>query len=102
MGSLRKRGDVWWVRYYRNGRRFEESANSDKKQVAIDLLKIREGDVAKGIPVSAKIGQLKFEEAAKDIVTDYQINGKRSIQVLKRRIEKHLAPWFGGRRMATL
>jgi hypothetical protein len=26
MGQIRKRGGVWWIRYYRNGRRFEEKA----------------------------------------------------------------------------
>lgn len=34
MGSLRKRGGVWWIRYYRNGRRSEESANTDNKKAA--------------------------------------------------------------------
>ena len=41
MGELRQRGKVWWIRYYRNGRRQEESSRSTKKRVAIDLLKIR-------------------------------------------------------------
>ena len=41
-----------------------ELADSDKKGVAIDLLKLREGDVAKGVPVTPKIGRLRFEEAA--------------------------------------
>lgn len=102
MGQVRKRGGVWWIRYYRNGRRFEESARSDKRQAAVDLLKIREGDVAKGVPMSAKIGQLKFDEAAKDLVTDYRVNGKRSLEHLERRLELALEPWFRGRRMASL
>lgn len=102
MGQLRKRGGIWWVRYYRNGKRHEESSGSDKKGVAIDLLKLREGDVAKGLPVSAKIGRLRFEEAAQDVVNDYQVNGKRSLRVVERRIQKHLLPYFGGRKLASL
>lgn len=102
MGELRRRGKVWWIRYYRNGRRFEESASSDKKQAAIDLLKIREGDIARGVPVTSKVGRLRFEEAAADVVNDYANNKKRSLKVLKRRIAKHLAPFFGGRRMADI
>ena len=62
MGELRRRGRIWWLRYYRAGQRHEESSHSDKKQVAIDLLKIREGDAAKGIPVSARVGRLRFEK----------------------------------------
>ena len=32
------------------------------------LLKLREGDGAHGIPVTPKIGRLRFEEAAADVV----------------------------------
>src|SRR5438094_4341449 len=38
MGELKRRGNVWWIRYCRNGRRYEESSGSDKKGVAINLL----------------------------------------------------------------
>jgi hypothetical protein len=78
MGQIRKRGGVWWIRYYRNGRRYEESARTDKFTEAETLLKQREGDIAKGMPISAKIGQLRFEDAAQDLLTDYEVNGRRS------------------------
>jgi integrase len=102
VGEIRKRGDVWWIRYYRNGVRHEESAESSKKGVAIDLLNIREGDRARGIPVTAKLGQLRFDTAAADVVTDYRINGKRSLEHVERRIRLHLTPFFGGRRMTSI
>jgi integrase len=102
MGELRKRGSIWWIRYYRNGQRHEESAGSDKKGVAVDLLRIREGDIAKGAPVSARIGRLRFDEAAADVINDFKANGKRSLDVVTRRIDKHLRPFFGGRKMASI
>ena len=104
MGQIRKRGGVWWIRFYnKNGKREEESAHSDDRQVAVDLLKIREGDVARGATVSAKTGRLRFEEAAKDLLTDYQVNGKRSYKNLKTTIvDGALTPWFRGWRLATL
>lgn len=102
MGQLRKRGNVWWIRYYRNGRRHEESSGSTRKGVAADLLKVREGDIAKGLPVTARVGQLRFDEAAADVVTDYTVNGKRSLPSVKRRIKLHLEPFFGGRRMTSI
>jgi hypothetical protein len=64
MGELKKRGQIWWVRYYRNGRRHEESSHSDLREDAVRLLKVREGDVARGLPVTPKIGRLRFDEAA--------------------------------------
>lgn len=102
MGQLRKRGGVWWIRYYRDGRRFEESARTDKYETARDLLKVKEGDIAKGMPVSSATGRYRFEDAQKDIETEYAVNKRRSIGELKRRIKKHLAPVFGSRRMATI
>ena len=51
MGELRQRGRIWWMRYYRNGQRFEESAHTTKYEEARDLLRVKEGDIAKGVPV---------------------------------------------------
>jgi len=102
MGSLRLRGRIWWIKYYRNGRPFEESSRSRVKEDARTLLKLREGDVAKGLPVSPRLAQLRFEEAVADVETDYRVNGKRSLNDVARRIRKHLAPYFGGRRMAAI
>ena len=102
MGELKRRGNVWWIRYCRNGRRYEESSGSDKKGVAIDLLKIREGDGAHGLPVTPRMGRLRFEEAVTDVLNDYRTNGKRSLEEVARRIEKHLMPYFGGRRMSNI
>ena len=102
MGEVRRRGQIWWLRYYREGRRHEESSRSRKKGDAERLLKLREGDVARGVPVTAKIGQLRFEEAATDLLTDYRVNGRRSTAHLERRTRLHLAPFFGGRRMSSL
>ena len=77
MGELGKRGNVWVDSVHRNGKRYEESSGSEKKDVAIELLRIREGDSAKGLPVTPKIARLKFDEAAADVVNDYKTNGKR-------------------------
>lgn len=99
MGELRQRGRIWWIRYYRNGRRHGESAHSEEKQAAIDLLRIREGDVARGVPVTARF---RFDEAAADLLTEYRINDRRSLDELEWRLEKHLLPYFSGRRMASI
>lgn len=102
MGEVRKRGNIWWIRYYRNGRRHEESSKSTKKGAADRLLKIREGEIAKGVPVSAKAGQLRFDEAVDTVLEDYRINGKKSLPSVERRYRLHLEPFFGGRKLASL
>ena len=102
MGEIRKRGQTWWIRYCRNGRRYEESSRSTRKGDAITLLRLREGDAAKGVPVTPRIGRLRFEEAAAGILSDYRTNGRRSLDTVERRIRLHLAPWFSGHRLSTL
>ncbi len=92
MGELRQRGRVWWLRYYRNGKREEESSGSTKKKAAIDLLRLREGDISKGLPVTASISRLRFDDAVDDVKTDYRVNGKRSLDDVERRITLHLMP----------
>jgi len=43
-------GNVWWIKYYRNGKPVRESSESTKETEAKKLLRLREGDVAKGVP----------------------------------------------------
>ena len=103
MGELRQRGRMWWLRYYRNGRRFEESAGTDKyRETARELLKQREGDAANGVPYATSMGRLRFDEAMADLETEYTVNKRDSLEHLKRRIALHLTPWFRGRRMTTI
>jgi hypothetical protein len=68
-----------------------------RKGIALDLLRRREGAIADGVPVTAKINRFRFEEAATDLITEYKVNKRRSLDELERRIEKHLTPCFGGR-----
>lgn len=102
MGELKQRGRIWWIRYSRNGKRFEESARSTKKGAAIALLKLREGDQARGVPVTPQMGRLTFEDCVASVVNDYKVNGRKTLAHAQRRIDKHLQPYFGRRRMADI
>ena len=72
-------------RVCRNGKRHEESARTKKYTEAETMLKLREGDVAKGVPISPQIGRLSFDDATKDLVTEYTINRRRSLDSIERR-----------------
>jgi integrase len=93
---------IWQIRCYRDGRRFEESSRSTKRGDAERLLRLREGDIAKGIPVSPQLGRFRFEDAAADIEAEYVVNGRRCLPELKRRIALHLKPFFLGRRLSSI
>jgi integrase len=102
MGELKRRGQIWWIRYYKNGRRYEESCGSTKESDAKSLLRLREGDIERGVAITPKVGRIRFDEAARDVVNDYRTNRKRSLDDVERRIEMHLKPFFGNRRMASI
>ncbi len=102
MGELRLRGKTWWIRYYRGGRRCEESARTKKKSEAERLLKLREGAIARGELVSPAMARVTVDQALARVEADYQLKGQRSLADTKRRIKKHLLPFFGGRRLSSI
>jgi Phage integrase, N-terminal SAM-like domain len=90
------------LKYYRDRRAIYESSGTDIKGDARDLLKKREAAIVDGLPVSNKTGKLRFDDAVKDVVNDYTANQRRSLEDVERRIDLHLTPFFGGRRMSTI
>src|SRR5918993_5436896 len=100
-GSVRT-CETWAIRYYRNGRAYEESTKHKRKGDARETLKAREGDIANGRAVSPASVKLTFDDAAKDVINDYTANGKRSLGVMQRRITKHLLPYFRGRKLREI
>lgn len=104
MGSIyRQKGRAkWLIKYYRDGRPVIESTGTDDHDEAKSILKRREGAVADGVPLTTKIGQARFKDAADDLINDYTINHRRSLDEVTRRVNKHLIPYFGNRKLATI
>src|SRR5262245_51387490 len=65
------------------------------------ILRDREGDVEKGVPISPDVGRITFDDAVADLLNDYSINRKKTYDDVRRRIRKHLS-FFGNRRMITI
>ena len=111
MGSIYQRNakGPWWIAYVGlEGKQHCESSRNRSAGVkgthadATRLLNLREGKIAEGVPITPQIGRLTFDDAAADLLNDCTTNGKRSHGVVKRRVKKHLAPYFNGRRMANI
>ena len=100
MGSLFKRGNIWWVKYYRNGKPFRESSKSAKKMVAKKLLARREGEIARGKLPGVYFEKTTYEQLAEDLENDYRINQQNVRHVQKRRL--HLDTAFSGMRAAQI
>ena len=93
---------VWWIKYQVTGRPVCVSSGSHKKEDAKRLLKLREGDVEKGMPITAEVNRITFDDAATDLINDYTTNKRRSSRVLDLRLKKHLTPFFARRRLMTI
>lgn len=102
MGAIYKRGSIWWIAYYSNGKQRFESSGSCSHDDAKSLLRTREGDIERGIPVTPKMNRITFAEAAEMVVNDYKANDRRSTAAVERRIKLHLTPEFGKRKLASI
>ena len=83
----------WWLKYYRNGRPIRESTGTEKETKAKRILREKEGDIAAGRPVVPHADRVRFEELADDFLTDYRVNGKRSLERAEGSVE-HLKGYF--------
>ena len=102
MGSFYRRGCIWWIKYYRHGKAFRESSKSKKVSDAKRLLRKREGEVSSGKFLEPKTDRIRFEELAEDFLNEYRANNRKSLVWAKRRIERHLTPFFGGLRAVDI
>jgi len=86
MGCIYRRKGTknWYIKYYRNGKPYQESSCSDKKAVAERLLKIREGEISRGKLPGICFDRVRFDELVEDYLTDYRINNKRTLNKAER------------------
>jgi integrase len=94
MGRIFKRGSIYWIAYCYRGKEHRESSRSDSEGQALKLLKRRLGEVGTGRLVGPSEERLTFEDLAKMLLTDYEINGKRSVESVRLSL-RHLRELFG-------
>lgn len=103
MGTIyRRKGKKFlWIKYYRNGKPYYESSHSIKKVVARRLLKWREGEISKGELPGIYFDKVRFDELARDFLTDYRVNRKKSKDKAERLV-RYLMKAFGGWRATDI
>jgi integrase len=95
MGYIYKRGAVFWIQYYKQGKRYAESTKSLKEADAKRLLKKREGEIADGKTPGVYFDRIKFNDLCDDFLDDYRVNSKKSLDRAERSV-KHLKDSFDG------
>jgi integrase len=93
---LRMKGSaVLWIKYHRNGIPIRESAHTTKPKEAEKFLRKRLGEISTGVYAGPKLEKIKVSELAEDLIREYRINRRKSIDDLEARWKLHLQPFFG-------
>ncbi|NIN01154.1 MAG: tyrosine-type recombinase/integrase, partial [candidate division Zixibacteria bacterium] len=101
MGCIYRRGKIYWIKYYRNGKPYAETSHSTKQEVAKRLLKMREGEISQGKLPGIYFDRVRFDELVEDFLTDYRINNKRTLDKAELRCG-HLLQEFQGARATEI
>ena len=95
-GSVYLRGKTWWIAYYGpDGKQVCESAKTTDKAEARRVLRARLGQIAEGRYAGPAAERVTFENLAEMVLTDYRVNGKKTLPDVETRIRRHLRPFFG-------
>ncbi len=93
---------VWWIKYSRNGKIFCESTRTTSEFKAGKILARRLGEIANGTFLSPAIERIRVEELMDDLLREYRINKRKSIDDAETRWELHLKPAFAHIRASDL
>ena len=94
-GELRQ-SRFWSIRYFVNGKMFNESSGSKLKRDAERMLRGRLDEVSAGNPDPSASASTTFEELARLLVNDYVVNDRKSTVRVERSIG-HLRRFFDNR-----
>jgi integrase len=97
MGRIFRRGQIFWIAYYRHGTEYRESTHSTDENQAVKLLKKRFGEITSRRFVGPQEERVMFEDLAKGIERDYKVRGLRSTRAAAGRM-LHLKKAFGSMR----
>ncbi len=92
----------WWIKYYRASKVYRESSHSTTRLRAERMLAKRLGQISTGVFAGPQVERILVDELAQDILSDYKVKGRRSLDATERRWRLHLKPFFGGMRAADV
>jgi integrase len=94
---------VWWIKYQRPGeaKPTRESAHTTRKGEALGLLRDRLSDIKAGLPTGPDVNKTTFEDLARLIEQDYEVNERDTLVRVKQGLE-HLRGMFAGNLAVTI
>jgi hypothetical protein len=95
-----KTTSTWWIGYSVHGKAFRENAHTEKKAVAVQLLKQKIADVGAGKPVGPQVERTTLDDLLAMVEADYKANGRRSLKRVQA-AAKHLRDYYDGVRVPS-
>ncbi|MGA2117468.1 MAG: hypothetical protein ABSH56_22240 [Bryobacteraceae bacterium] len=87
---------TWHIQFSVNGRQYRESTHTESYNEAQRFLKRRITEVTSGKFQGTKIDRTPMSELLKDVLADYELKDRHSLDSMARPlIDKYLLPYFG-------
>ncbi len=103
-GRIYQRGGIWWIRYSHRGQRVRETSqgflyngkpsDGTSKRAAEKMLQERRRTAGTAQFIGPKAERITFKDLADLYLTDYKLNGRRSLGEAERAV-RHLREAFG-------
>lgn len=88
MGRIFQRGRIWWIAYYHRGHEIRESSGSTEPAAARNRLRERLRTAGTPAFIKPEVERLTLEHLGARLLTDYRINGRRSVRDAARNVRR--------------
>jgi integrase len=99
--SLYKRGSVWWMSFSHHGEQLRRSTETEDKKLAQRIFDKLKGEIAVGKHYALNNDNASFEDLKIDLVNDYKLNSRKSLDRAERSL-KHLGAFLGGMKIKDI
>lgn len=90
-----KRGQVWWMSFTHNGKQIRHSCETTSKKLAKEIFYKLKTQVTEGKFFDVQARDIMFDELCNDMIIDYKVNHKKSLNRAQRSIN-NLSLFFKG------
>ena len=92
-GTVYRRGSIWWLQYFANGRQINTSAKTTDEAEARRQLKVKVGEAAAGKDVAPE--RATVNDLCELVLADYKLRKLRDTANVKWRVDAHIKPTIG-------
>jgi integrase len=100
-GSIRKTA-TWFLKYYVQGKPVRVSSGTEDREEAVRMLRQRIAKASRYVDYSEQIERVLVDQLLDLLIEDYRFNKRSSTYDLELRVDKHLRPFFGQKKVGDV